>query len=78
MIGSDATGLMDGGWGVENLGVSGKSASRSDMPGAENLQSNQPCAPDRRRRFYLAVLIGVAVLFPAIFVSCSADYPHLR
>ena len=25
------------------------------MPDAENLQSNQPHAPDRRRRFYLAV-----------------------
>src|SRR5271154_1068690 len=45
----------DGAWRIENLGVSGESASRSSMPDAENLQSNQRHAPDRRRRFYLAV-----------------------
>src|ERR1700733_14719771 len=68
----------DGAWRVENLGVSGESASRSNMPDVENLQSNQSHAPGRRRRFYLAVLIGVAVLFPAIFVSWSPRYPNLR
>ena len=31
----------DGAWRIENLGVSGGSASRSSMPDAENLQSNQ-------------------------------------
>ena len=57
-----ALGLMDGGLGVENLGVPGESASRSSMPEAENLQSNQSHAPGRRRRFYLAVLIGVVTV----------------
>ncbi len=45
----------DGAWRIENLGVSRVSASRSSMPDAENLQSNQSHAPGRRRRFYLAV-----------------------
>jgi hypothetical protein len=68
----------DGARDVEIVGVSGESASSSDRLDVENLQSNQPHAPGRRRRFYLAVLIGVAFLFPAIFVSWSPRYPNLR
>ena len=48
----------DGAWRIENLGVSGESASRSSMPDAENLQSNQPHAPGRKRPFILPSMVA--------------------
>ncbi len=47
--------FRDGGRGIETVGVSGGSASSSGGLNTENLQYNQPHAPGRRRRFYLAV-----------------------
>jgi hypothetical protein len=52
----------DGARSIEIVCVSGKSASWRCGPDPENLESNQSHAPGRRRRFYLAVLIGVAFL----------------
>jgi hypothetical protein len=45
----------DGAWRIEIVGVLMESASGLDGSDAENLQSNQPHALGRRRRFYLAV-----------------------
>src|SRR5271155_137495 len=53
MPGSAFADPRDGARGIETLYVSGRSASRPDGPDAEKLQSNQPHAPSRRRRFYL-------------------------
>ena len=54
------------GWrsGFEIVRVSGESASRSDWLNVLKLQSNQPHAPCRRRRFYLAFR-GWGPLWPA-------------
>ena len=68
---------LDGAWGIEIVDVSGE-APAARVVWTQNLPSNQPHAPSRRRRFYLAVLIGVAFLVPAIFVSWSLGYPNLR
>src|SRR5208337_1381837 len=45
----------DGARRIEIVDVSGESASGSGGLDAENRQSDQPYAPGRRRRFYLAV-----------------------
>src|SRR5579863_208723 len=71
MTGSERAEAMDGGRKVEIVAVSCKSASGAHGPDGQNLQSDQTLAPGRRRRFYLAVLIGVAFLFAAIFLSCK-------
>src|SRR5271154_2697554 len=62
----------DGAWRIEIVGVSGESASPPGGPDAENVPSDQPHAPCRRRRFYLAVHgRRVSVRFP----HGSADMP---
>jgi hypothetical protein len=48
----------DGSDRVEMVGVSIGSASRRVPTDGKNALSDQPLAPSRRRRFYLAVLIG--------------------
>src|SRR5579872_2508225 len=45
----------DGGGSVEFADLSGKSASRPVLSDVQKTQSNQPHAPCRRRRFYLAI-----------------------
>src|SRR5579863_3447044 len=45
----------DGARIVEIVDIYGKSASRRGSPICRKIQPNQPLAPDRRRRFYLAV-----------------------
>ena len=45
----------DGAWIIEIVDLYGKSASRRGSPMCRKIQPNQPLAPDRRRRFYLAV-----------------------
>ena len=40
---------------LKSLDIYGKSASRRGSPMCRKIQPNQPLAPDRRRRFYLAV-----------------------
>src|SRR5277367_3948119 len=55
IAGSGSAGPTAGAWGIEIVDAPGKSAGRPGGPDAENLQSNQPHAPGRRRRFYLAV-----------------------
>jgi hypothetical protein len=69
---------VDGGLAIENLEESGGTASQRFAPNAKNPQANQLFALARWPRFYLAVLIGVAVLFAAIFLSCWLEYPNLR
>jgi hypothetical protein len=62
----------DGARDVEIVGVSGESASSSDRLDVENLQSNQPHARGRRRRFYLAVRgrrVSVRCLHPDCVVQ---------
>jgi hypothetical protein len=54
MAGSVFADSRDGARGFEIVRVSGESASRSDWLNVLKLQSNQPHAPCRRRRFYLA------------------------
>jgi hypothetical protein len=63
MTGSALTEAMDGARSFEIVPVSCKSASGSHGPDGENLLSDQPHAPGRRRRFYLAVVIGPAFPF---------------
>src|SRR5580658_5072935 len=55
MAGSTSVDHRDGAPGFEIVGDLMKSASGPGGLDAENLQSNQPHAPSRRRRFYLAV-----------------------
>ena len=55
MTGSRLAEAMDGGRRVEIVSVSCSSASGPRGLDGQNLQSDQPLAPSRRRRFYLAV-----------------------
>jgi hypothetical protein len=50
--------MADGAWRVEIVELCYGSAGSGPCPNGQNSQSNQPHAPDIRRGFYLAFLIG--------------------
>jgi hypothetical protein len=55
MTDNGAPGGSDGARGVEFFQVSGVSAGKVGARHVEKAQQNQPHAPDRRRRFFLAI-----------------------